>query len=176
MNWTYLMTFVSGGFFGAVFKHFIDLYRNRIQTIKCHHTADETISKIPATFATRQHDNLYSKDFKIINTTNRDLSILNITFSFEPLAEITKVQTSSKWGIDIPKGKIKHGKKNECILTIKNFNRKDAIEINLEIANLNTHDFNIQESNCLGIQVQWIDKRTTQQNKIVKMVKKAELK
>jgi len=176
MNWSYLLTFVSGGFAGALFKHIVDHYRNRIQTIKCHYVDDETISKIPATFSTGQHENLFSKEFKILNTTNRDIPTINIAFTFEPLAEITKIQTSSKWGIDVPKGKIKTGKKNECLFTIKNFNRKDEIDVYIEVANLDTHDFNIQESNCIGMQVKWIDKRKTKANKAVKMVKKAELK
>lgn len=175
MNWSYVLTFVSGGFAGAIFKHFVDNYRNRIQTIDCHFVNDDTISKIPATFSTGQHDNLFSKEFKIINTTNRDIPTINIAFTFEPLAEITKIQSSSKWGIDVPKGKVKNGKKNECIFSIKNFNRKDVVDVYLEVANLNTHDFNIQDSNCLGVQVKWHDKRKTKANKTVKMVRKTEL-
>ena len=175
MNLSYIITFISGGLAGAVFKYLIDNYRNKIQIIKCHYVDDETISKIPATFATGQHENLHSKEFKIINTTNRDIPNITITFTFEPLAEITKVQTTSKLGIDEPKGKIKKGKKNECYFTIKNFNRKDEIEVYLEVANLDKHDFNIQESNCIGIKVKWMDKRKTKANKTVKMVRKADL-
>lgn len=176
MNWSYVITFLSGGFAGAVFKHIVDSQRNKIQVIKCHYTDDEIISKIPVAFTTGQHENLHSKDFKLINTTNRDIPEINITFTFEPLANIIKVQTSSKWGLDVPKGKIKSGKKNECILPIKNLNRDDEIEITFEIANLDTHDFNIQESNCVGFKVEWLDKRLQKANKTVKMVKKTDLK
>jgi hypothetical protein len=175
MNWSYITTFLSGGFAGAVFKHLIDTQRNKIQVIQCHYTDDEIISKIPVTFSIGQHENLYKKDFKIINTTNKDIAVINITFTFEPAANITKVQVRSKWGLDVPKGKIKSGKKNEYILPIKNFNRRDEIEIIMEIANLNSHDFNVQDSNCSGFRVEWLDKRQLKANKTIKMVKKVDL-
>ncbi|MFV9482296.1 hypothetical protein ACNI3T_00585 [Christiangramia sp. ASW11-125] len=175
MNYSDIASFVSGGLAGATLKHFVDIYRNRIQTLKCYHTNDEVISTIPAVFSTGQHENLYSKEFKIKNTTNQDLATINITFSFEPVAEITKVQTESKWGLDIPKGNVYPGKKNECVLKIKNFNRNDEIEVLMEIANLETHNFNIQESKCLGIKIKWVDKRKKKVNNSVRMVKKTEL-
>jgi uncharacterized protein YbbC (DUF1343 family) len=130
MNWSYITTFLSGGFAGAVFKHLIDTQRNKIQVIQCHYTDDEIISKVPVTFSIGQHENLYKKDFKIINTTNKDIAVINITFTFEPAANITKVQVRSKWGLDVPKGKIKSGKKNEYILPIKpspNLNTQQSI-------------------------------------------------
>lgn len=177
MNFNYILTFISGGFAGAIFKHFIDFQNNKIQTIKCHYIDEDTISKIPATFSTGQHNNLFSKTYKIINTTNRDIKNINITFTFDSLSKITKIQTMSKWGIDVPKGKVKKTKKNECIFTIRNFNRKDEIQIYLEIANLNTHKINIQESNCIGMQIKLIDKRKLKMNigEAVKMVKKSDL-
>lgn len=168
-----IVTFISGGFAGAIFKHLIDKYNNKIQHLECHHIEDEIISKLPLLYCDKKHNNLHSKKFKIINTTNKDISSCKVLFSFETQTNIVKCNSYSKEGADIPKGKIT--KKNECYFTISNFNRKDVIEVYVELGNINEDKFNITESDVLGIKIKYQDKRKAKERKPVKLVEKRQL-
>ncbi len=172
--WKLIVSFLSGGLAGAIFKHFVDRYRNRIQKLECRYIEDEIISKLPVDYEDTTHNNLHSKKFKIVNTTNIDIDEIKIVFSFEPQSVVAKWTSYSKAGNDIPKGRT-YNKKNECQFIIKHFNRNEEVEIYLEIGNVNNDRFNITEMNITGVKVKYIDKRKNTQRKIVTMVEKREL-
>jgi hypothetical protein len=169
-----IISFISGGFAGAIFKTMVDKHNNRIQLLDCNYVEDEVISTLPVMYGDTTHNNLHFKKFKIVNTTNRDLTEIKIIFSFEINSIVAKWNTYSKAGADIPKGNI-YQKKNECQFVIKNFNRREEIEINLEIGNVNEDKFNIIEQNITGVKVQYKDKRKPKAKKIVKLVEKRDL-
>ena len=58
---------------------------------------------------------------------------------------------------------------------IKNFNRKEEVEVNLEIADLNEDKFNVTELNITGVKVRYVDKRKDKAKKVVKLVEKRDL-
>jgi hypothetical protein len=168
-----VISFISGGFAGAIFKTLVDNHNNKIQKLDCNYIEDEVISKLPINVGNTTHNNLHSKKFKIVNTTNRDITEIKIVFSFEPTAIVAKCNSYSKAGVDIPKGN--YAKRNECHFVIKHFNRKEEIEVNLEIANVNEDKFNITELNIGGIKVRYVDKRKAKAKKVVKLVEKRDL-
>lgn len=165
-----IISFISGGFAGAIFKHFIDKHNNKLQYLECHHIEDEVISKLPIVYCEANHTNLYSKKFKIVNTTNRDIPSIKIQFSFETQTVIAKCTSYSKEGTDIPKGRITN--KNECNFLITSFNRNEDVEINIEVANISEDKFNVTELDVLGVKVRYKDKRRPQLQKPVKLVDK----
>ena len=169
-----VISFISGGFAGAIFKTIVDNYNNKIQKLDCNYIEDEVISKLPINYGDTTHNNLHSKKFKIVNTTNRDITEIKIVFSFEPTAIVAKWNSYSKAGVDIPKGKV-YSKRNECHFVIKNFNRKEEIEVNLEIGNVTEDKFNVTELNVTGIKVRYVDKRKAKAKKVVKLVEKRDL-
>lgn len=164
-------SFLSGGLAGALFNHFVAKYKNRIQQLCCYYTDDEIISKLPISFGDTTHENLQSKKFVIKNTTNKDIDSIKVIFEFESQAIVTKWNTYSKAGHNIPKGNI-YNKKNECHFVLKHLNRGEEVEINLEIGNITKEEFNVIEQNITGIKIRYIDKRKPRQSKPVKMVEK----
>lgn len=170
----YVVTFVSGGLAGNFFNHFMTNKKNSIQELQCHYIEDETISQLPISYENQNHENLYSKKFKIINTTNRDIDSIKIIFTFEPRACIAKWKSYSKVGANIPKGKI-YQLKNECQFVIKHFNRNEEIEILLEIGNITEHTINITEQNITGVKIKFLDKRKSKQVSPITVVQRKEL-
>lgn len=169
-----IVSFLSGGFAGAIFNHFISKHKNKIQHLCCYYTEDEVISKLPILFGDTTHENLQSKKFLLKNTTNRDIDSIKVIFEFESQAVVTKWKSYSKAGHDIPKGNI-YVKKNECHFVLKHFNRNEIVEIILEIGNIVEDKFNITEQNILGVVIKYVDKRKPTHMKPVKMVEKKEL-
>jgi hypothetical protein len=165
-----VFSFLSGGLAGAVLKHFIDKHNNKLQYMECHHVEDEVISKLPIVYCEANHTNLYSKKYKIVNTTNKDIPSIKIQFSFETQSTIAKCTSYSKEGTDVPKVKI--NKKNECNFTVTNFNRNEIVEIHLELGNIMEDKFNVTELDVLGVKVKYIDKRRPQRQNPVKLVDK----
>lgn len=170
-----IVSFLSGGLAGAILNNIITAHKNKIQKLECCYIDDDIISKLPIDFGDTKHDNLHSKSFVITNTTNQDIEQIKIIFEFEPQAVVTKSTSYSKAGTNIPKGKV-YSKKNECQFVLKNFNRKEKVEIDLEIANITEDKFNVTELNVKGIKVNFKDKRTSKAARPVKMVEKRELK
>lgn len=168
-----IIAFCSGGLAGAFAKHFLDKHNNKVQLLDCQYVEDEVISKLPITYEDMTHENLQSKKFYIINTTNKDIAEMKVIFSFESRAIITKCVSYSKDGTDIPKGKIIN--RNECHFTIKNLNRKDKIEVNFEIGNIQDDLLNVTESSILGIKLNYVDKRKSVVKKTIKLVEKRAL-
>ena len=169
-----IVSFLSGGLAGAFLKHLLDLHKNKIQHLDCYYLEDEVISKLPIVYEDTKHNNLHFKKFKIVNTTNLDIDSIKIVFSFPKDSIVAKWESYSKAGLNIPKGNI-YQKKNECQFVLKHFNRKEEIEINLEIGNLREDKFNITELNITGVKVKYVDKRKGTIKRPVKMVEKREL-
>lgn len=174
MNWSFVVTFLSGGLAGAFVKHLIDMYRNRIQKLECQFIEDDVISRLPVTFDTGQHQNLHSKKFIIKNTTNRDIESIKVVFEFEPQSIITKWRSYSKAGQDIPKGRIT-SEKNECYFVLKYINRGEEVEVYFEIANINQDVINVTEMDCTGIKVKLTDRRRSRPIQTLKVVEKRSL-
>lgn len=172
--WKLIVSFLSGGLAGAIFKHFIDRNKNKIQKLECRYLEDDVISKLPIEYEDTTHKNLHSKKFEIVNTTNFDIPEIKIVFSFEPESVVAKWITYSKAGNNLPKGKI-YSRKNECQFIIKHFNREEKVEVYLEIGNVDQDKFNITELNITGVIVKYIDLRKKTNKKIVRMVEKREL-
>lgn len=170
----FIVSFLTGGLAGAILNNLLATHKNKIQQLECCYVDDEVISKLPILFGEMQHDNLYSKSFVISNTTNRDIDQIKVVFEFEPAAVVTKSTSYSKAGTNIPKGQT-YNKKNECHFVFKHFNRKENVEINLEIANITEDKFNVTELNVTGIKIDFKDKRKPKSKKPVKMVEKKEL-
>lgn len=170
-----VVSFLTGGFAGAVLNNLVANHKNKIQKLDCSYIDDEVISKLPISFENIQHQNLHSKSFKITNTTNKDIPQIKVIFEFESNSVVTKSTSYSKAGTNIPKGKV-YSKKNECHFVIKHFNRKEEVEINLEIANITEDKFNVTELNITGIKINFKDIRQPKITKPVKMVEKKELK
>lgn len=170
-----IVSFLSGGLAGAIVNNLNIRFRNKIQKLECRYVDDEVISKLPIDYGDTKHDNLHSKSFVITNTTNRDIDQVKVIFEFDPQAVIAKWTSYSKAGANIPKGKV-YGKKNECQFIIKHFNRKEKVEIELEIANITEDRFNVTELDITGIKIDFKDKRTAKAASPVKMVEKKELK
>lgn len=170
-----IVSFLSGGLAGAILNNVIIHRRNRIQKLECCYVDDDIISKLPIDFGDTKHENLHSKSFVITNTTNKDIDQVKVIFEFEAQAVVTKSTSYSKAGTNIPKGKV-YSKKNECQFVLKNFNRKEKVEIELEIANITEDKLNVTELNVTGIKIDFKDKRTAKAARPVKMVEKKELK
>lgn len=169
-----VVSFLTGGLAGAILNNVISSYKNRIQKLECCYVDDDIISKLPIEFGETKHDNLHSKSFVITNTTNIDIEQIKVIFEFEPTSVVTKWTSYSKAGANIPKGRT-YTKKNECHFVIKNFNRKEKIEISLEIGNISEDKFNVTELNVTGIKIKFRDKRKPKSARPVKMVEKKEL-
>lgn len=169
-----ITSFFTGGLAGAGLKHYLDYRKNKIQKLECHYLEDEVISKLPVVYEDTTHENLHRKAFKIINTTNQDIPEVKVIFSFPKESIVAKWKSYSKVGDNIPKGKI-YQKKNECQFVIKHFNRKEEIEIILEIGNLKDDKFNITELNITGVKIKYVDMRKDTKKRPVKMVEKRDL-
>jgi len=169
-----IATFISGGLAG----NFLNIYntnkKNKIQYLECHYLEDDIISKLPVEYEQCMHNNLHSKKFKIINTTNKDINEVKVQFSFENQCLVAKCKSYSKAGVDKPKGFVTKNK-NECYYKLKNFNRGEEIEIEIEIGNVLKNEFNVTELDILGVKLKYLDKRKQKSNNSVKMVQKKQL-
>lgn len=175
MEWLKIVVpFLTGSLGGAFLNNLITNYKNKIQKLQCCYVDDDIISKLPVEFGETKHENLHSKSFEIINSTNMDIPEITINFEFETTAVVTKCVSYSKAGLNIPKGKI-NNKKNECQFVVTHFNRKDKIEISFEIADITEDKFNVTELKVTGIKIDFKDKRKPKAARPVKMVEKKDL-
>ena len=169
-----IVSFISGGLAGNILNIFTTNRKNKIQFLECHYLEDDIISKLPVEYEQCIHNNLHSKKFKIVNTTNKDISEVKIQFTFENQCLIAKCKSYSKAGLDKPKGFITKNK-NECYYKLKNFNRSEEIEIEIEIGNVLKNEFNVTELDILGVKLKYLDKRKQKSNNSVRMVQKKQL-
>jgi hypothetical protein len=156
-----LLPFITGGIGGAVISILYNKYKSRIQVMECHYIDEDTISKIPTTFDEGElHQNIYSKQFILKNTTNYDHKSFRVIFEFDITAKIIRYTDITKSGIDRLKKRLL--KPNEYLVTIKNFNRGDEVKFIFEIANLIKDEINVTEDNCIGFKIELKDKRKAQ--------------
>jgi hypothetical protein len=156
-----VLPYITGGVGGAGITILYNKFKNRIQVMECHYIDEDTISKIPTTVEDGEtHQNIYSKQFVLKNTTNCDHKTFRVIFEFDITAKIIRHTDISKSGIDRLKKRLL--KPNEYSVNIQNFNRGDAIKFIFEIANLKNDEINVTEDNCLGFKVKLKDKRKAQ--------------
>jgi hypothetical protein len=153
-NYPYLL----GGIGGATLSIFYNRWTNRIKEIHCYYVNDDTITKIPILSESgEQHNNIYTKEFRLKNTTGKDIASFRIIFEFDADAKIIKQDTFCKTGKNEIKPKNK--KLNECSFIIKNFNRDDEFRFYFDIANVTNDHFNVTEADCLGFKIVVKDER-----------------
>lgn len=153
-NYPYLL----GGIGGATLTIIYNKWTNRIQEMKCCYVDDDVITKIPIMSESgEQHNNIYTKEFKLKNTTGKDIASFRIIFEFDAEAKIIKQSSFCKTGKDDIKPKNK--KPNECSFIIKNFNRNDEFRFYFDIANVTNDHYNVTEADCLGFKIVVKDKR-----------------
>jgi len=156
-----VLPYITGGIGGAGITILYNKYKSRIQVMECHYIDEDTISKIPTTVEDGElHQNIYSKQFVLKNTTNCDHKTFRVIFEFDITAKIIRHTDITKSGIDRLKKKLL--KPNEYSVTIQNFNRGDEVKFIFEIANLNKDEINVTEDNCIGFKIKLKDKRKAQ--------------
>jgi hypothetical protein len=153
-NYPYLL----GGIGGATLTIFYNKWTNRIQEMNCCYVDDDVITKIPVLSESgEQHNNIYTKEFRLKNTTGKDIASFRIIFEFDADAKIIKQSSFCKTGKDDIKPKNK--KPNECSYIIKNFNRNDEFRFYFDIANVTNDHYNVTEADCLGFKIVVKDQR-----------------
>ncbi|MBP7389725.1 MAG: hypothetical protein KA841_04935 [Chitinophagales bacterium] len=126
--------------------------------MKCCYVDDDVITKIPVLSESgEQHNNIYTKEFRLINTTGKDIASFRIIFEFDADAKIIKQSSFCKTGKDDIKPKNK--KPNECSYIIRNFNRNDEFRFYFDIANVTNDHYNVTEADCLGFKIVVKDQR-----------------
>lgn len=147
-----------GGIGGASLTLLSNKWTKRIKKMKCYYVDDDVIAKIPVLDESgEKHNNIYTKEFRLKNTTGMDIPSFRIIFEFEADAKIIKQNTFWKAGKNDIKPKNK--KPNESSYTIKNFNRGDEYRFYFDIANITNGDYNITEADCLGFKIVVKDER-----------------
>lgn len=169
-----IFTFLSGGAFGTVITIVYNKIRGRIQTMDCHYIDDDVISRLPIQIdGGDSHQNVFSKQFILKNTTNSDHKEFIVIFEFDVAAKILRHTDITKTGVDRLKKKLL--KPNEYSVTVKNFNRNDEVKFIFEIANITKDYCNVTEDNCIGFKVKLKDKRKATIKSKLTMVDKATL-
>jgi hypothetical protein len=169
----FIIVFLSGGTFGSIITIGYQKWAKRIQKIECHYIEDDIISKLPIQSGLIVHNNIYTKGFTLINTSNTDQIKFTIIFEFDISAKILSHDNHSKDGQNKHKSKLT--KNNECSVTIKHFNRKDKIKFSFQIANITSDKINITESECTGLKIVTKDKRSAKKPSKLTFVAKSEL-
>ena len=153
-NYPYLLGGIGGAFLTIMYNR----WTGRIKEMHCCYVDDDTITKIPVLSETgEQHNNIYTKEFTLKNTTGKDIPSFRIIFEFDADAKIIKQDSFCKTGKNDIKPKNK--KLSECSYLIKNFNRNDEFRFYFDIANVTNDHYNITEADCLGFKIVVKDKR-----------------
>lgn len=153
-----IFPYLLGGIGGATLTIFYSKWSNRIQKMICCYVDDDVITKIPVMSESgEQHNNIYTKEFRLKNTTSIDITSFRIIFEFDADAKIIKQSSYCKTGKENIKPKNK--KPNECSYIIKNFNRNDEFRFYIDIANVSKDHYNVTEADCKGIKIVVKDKR-----------------
>lgn len=153
-----IIPYLLGGVGGAFITMLYNIWKTRIQKMVCHYIDEDVMSKLPITVEEGiTHNNIYTKQFLLINTTNIDHKEFRVIFEFDSSAKILKHTNISKAGTNKYKARLL--KDNEYSVAIKNFNRKDQVKFLFEIANITNNVVNITEDNCVGFKLILKDKR-----------------
>ncbi|MFI5253493.1 MAG: hypothetical protein ACHQQQ_13795 [Bacteroidota bacterium] len=150
-----LAPWLGGGIGGWILSLVYTWYKGRIQKMKCHYVDHDVISRVPVVIEEHAHQNIYTKEFRLENTTNRDQKKFSIIFEFDAQSKILKSDTFSKAGKNVYK--VIDSKPNERKFLIKDYNRGDEIKFKFDIANITTDKYNITEADCLGFKIKVID-------------------
>lgn len=160
-----------GGVGGSCLTIIYNRWTGGIKKMYCCYINDDTITKIPIlTENGEQHNNIYTKEFSLKNTTGKDISAFRIIFEFDADAKIIKQESFCKTGRNSIKPKNK--KHSECSYLIKNFNRNDEFRFFFDIANVTNDHYNITEADCLGFKIVVKDKRKASIKRKSKVVTK----
>lgn len=66
-----IFIFLFGSLAGTIGTIIYNIYGKKIQVMECHYIDDDVISRLPFIGVEGEtHNNIYSKKFKLINTTN----------------------------------------------------------------------------------------------------------
>lgn len=161
---TVITSLLGGGLAGSLLTVGVMSWRSRMQKMECHYVEDDVLSKIPQINANNEiQQNLHCKRYKIINTTNIDITEFKILFQFDALAKITDCYSQSKEGYNRQRIRVNIGNKNEAEAIVKNFNRGDSIEYVFTVANVTENKYYVTESNCIGFKIVCKDKRADSQ-------------
>jgi len=172
METTTIITLISGGLGGALLTNLWNKYNNKKQIMYCHLLYEEIISKIPVAEKGAQK-NIHTKEFRLTNTTNKDIESFIIIFEFDADAKILKQDTFCKLGKN--KIKPKNAKQNEVQFRIRKFNRKDEIKFFFDIADITKNHYNVTEGDCLGFAIKVKVKKKKGENIGSKIVTKDKL-
>lgn len=152
-----ILPYLLGGVGGSTLTFVINSYKNRIQKMYCYYIDEDIMSKLPISLQEGVvHNNIYTKQFLLKNSTNTDHKLFRLIFEFDATAKILKHSDISKTGSD--KFRKKLLKDNEYSITIKNFNRGDELKFVFEIANVSNNFVNVTEDNCTGFKICFKDK------------------
>lgn len=169
-----IIPFVAGGAFGSIITIVYNNHKNKIQKMHCHCIDEDIMSKIPITNdGGTTHQNIYTKEFLLKNTTNKDQNDFQVIFEFDTTAVILKHTNISKVGTDHFKSRLV--KENEYLARIKNFNRNDKVKFIFEIANISDNHINITEAKCTGFKIVHKDKRKSKKVSKLTFVTKEQL-
>lgn len=167
--------YLLGGIGGASLTLITNKVSNKLQKMICYYVDDEVISRIPVLSDNgEQHQNMYYKEFKIVNTTNKDISKFKVIFEFDADSKIVKNSTFLKSGKDVLRPSKFKGA-NEIIYEIRNFNRNDYVKFYFDVANISNGHFNVTEADCLGFKISTKDIRKIKKVQNSKIVTKEEL-
>lgn len=166
--------YLLGGVGGATITLLYGWFKGRMQKMECHYIDEDVMSKLPITIQEGiTHQNIYTKQFQLINTTNTDQKEFKVIFEFDATAKILKHNDISKIGSD--KFKKRLLKDNEYSATIKNFNRGDKVKFVFEIANVTNNFVNVTEANCTGFKILIRDKRKVKVSSKLTFVSKEQI-
>lgn len=155
-----IFSFLGGGLMGSVLTAAWKSWRLRMQKMECHYVEDDVLSKIPQINANNEiQQNLHCKRYKIVNTTNIDITEFKILFQFDALARIKDCYSQSKEGYNRQKIRVNKKNINEAEALVKNFNRGDCIEYVFTVANVTDNRYYVTEANCTGFKIVCKDKR-----------------
>lgn len=169
-----VLSFMSGGAFGTIITLVYNKIKGSIQIMECHYIDDDVISRLPIQIEGGEpHQNIFSKQFILKNTTNIDHKEFRVIFEFDITAKILRHTEITKTGVDRLKKKLL--KPNEYSVTIRNFNRNDDVKFIFEIANITDDQCNIIEDDCTGFKIKIIDKRKATIKSKLTVVDKAKL-
>lgn len=161
MIWTIVAFLCGGGLAGSLLTNGWKTWRSRMQKMECHYLEDDILSKIPQINENNIiQQNLHCKRFKIVNTTNKDITEFKVLFQFDSSAKIVECYSQSKEGFNRQKIRVNNRNDNEAEALVKNFNRGDFVEYVFKVADVTENKYYVTEANCIGFKIKCMDKRT----------------
>ena len=126
---------------------------NRLQIMKCFLVSDDVQSKITVSIGGEDYNNVYLKEYLLINTTNRDINSFTVIFTFDKSASVIECHSRSKEGTDWQKVSRDTSNAYMAIANITSFNRNDKVSFVFRVGNVTTNQCVITESDCIGFKI-----------------------